>query len=129
MADNFDQALEVDILAAALMIDRRESGDMLELLSRKLKLSLPQNIQVQRQWFGLGAIKTVTLCFDDFHYQISREPYGSITARVITVIRGVKIKTTEISTAEWSQAVAQALTQIANRNAQVRDALTKFVLG
>jgi hypothetical protein len=129
MENNFDQALEVDVLAAALSIERQESGNLLELLARKLQLALPRNTQVKRQWFGLGAIKTVTLCFEDCHYQISREHYGSLTAKTIKVIRGVSIKTTEISTEEWSQQVAQALAQMAVRNAQIRDALSKFTLG
>ena len=129
MEDNFNQALEVDVLAAALSIDRQESGDLLELLVRKLKRFLPRNTQVQRSWFGLGAIKTVTLCFDDYHYQISRERYGSIAARMIKVIRGVSIKSTEISLEEWSQKVAEALAETAARDAKVRDALSQFIIG
>jgi hypothetical protein len=129
MEDNFNQALEVDVLAAALSIDRQESGDLLELLARKLKLFLPRNTEVQRTWFGFGAIKIITLCFDDYHYQISRERYGSLAARMITVIRGVSIKTTEITTAEWSQQVAKALAEIAARDAEVRNALSQFILG
>ncbi len=129
MKENIEQSLEVDVLAAALSIDRRESGDLLELLARKFKRFLPRNTQVQRNWFGFGAIKTVTLCFDDYHYQISRERYGAIAAKTIKVIRGVSIKTTEISTAEWSQQVAQALAKIAARDAEVRNALSQFILG
>lgn len=129
MEDNFNQALTVDVLAAALAIDRQESGDLLELLVRKLKRFLPGNTQVQRSWFGFGAIKTVTLCFDDYHYQISRERYGSIAARMNKVIRGVSIKSTEISLEEWSQKVAEALAETAARDAKVRDALSQFILG
>lgn len=129
MEDNYNQTLEVDVLAAALSIDRQESGELLELLVRKLKRFLPRNTQVQRSFFGFGAIKTVTLCFDDYHYQISRERYGSIAARMIKVIRGVSIKSTEISLEEWSQKVAEALAQTAARDAKVRDALSQFILG
>ena len=129
MEDKFNQALEVDILASALSIHRQESGELLELLVKKLKRFFPHNTQVRRNWFGFGAIKTVTLCFDDYHYQISRERYGSIAARMIKVIRGVGIKTTEITLDEWSQQVAKALAEIAARDAQVRNALSQFILG
>jgi hypothetical protein len=129
MTDNFDQGLEVDILAASLSLERQESGDILLLLARKLQLSLPKNTQIQRQWFGLGTIKTITLCFDDYHYEISRQRYGEITAKVIKIVGGIKIKTTEITTTAWSQAVAQTLAQKANNNTQMRDALSKFILG
>lgn len=129
MEDNLDQALEVDVLAASLSLERQDSGDILEMLARKLQGSLPQNTQVKRNLLGLGAIQSITLCFDDYHYQISRERYGSIVARTIKLIRGVSIKTTEISTQEWSQQVAQALAQKAANNTQFNQALNKFILG
>lgn len=129
MEDSLDRALEIDILAATLSLDRKDSGDILELLARKFQVFLPQNIEVKRKFLGLGAIETITLRFDDYHYQISRERYGSIIARSIKVIRGVSIKTTEISTDQWSQELAQALTRMAANNAQFKDALHKFILG
>ena len=98
-------------------------------MARKFKGFLPRNTQVNRDWFGLGTIKTVTLCFDDYHYQISREPYGAIAAKVIKIIRGVKIKTTEIPMTEWNLQLAQTLANIAARDAQVNQALHQFILG
>jgi hypothetical protein len=83
MTDEFDRALEVDILAAALSLDRYESGDLLTLLAQKLTGSLPRNTQIQKSWFGFGAIESITLCFDDYEYQIGRGKYGNITAKSI----------------------------------------------
>jgi hypothetical protein len=71
----------------------------------------------------------VTLCFDDYHYQVSRERYSGLSAKAIKVVRGVKIKTTELPTTEWSRQVAEALAGMAVQNAEVRDALTRFVVG
>ncbi|MDZ8052716.1 MAG: hypothetical protein RMX68_015850 [Aulosira sp. ZfuVER01] len=129
MTDNFDQELEVEILSAALTIERQETGDILKLLAFKLQRALPQNTQVQRQWFGLGAVTAVTLCFNDHHYQINRDRYGSITAKVMKLVGGVKIKTTEVSVTEWRQAVAATLVQVSSRNTEMREALSKFILG
>ena len=129
MTDEFDRALEVDVLAAALSLDRRESGDLLTLLAQKLTGSLPRNTQIQKSWFGLGAIESITLCFDDYQYQISRGKYGNIAAKSIQVVRGIKIKTTELTTAEWSQQVARSLAQSAAQNAEIRDGLNRFIVG
>lgn len=129
MADDLDLALKVDVLAASLSLDRRESGDLLTLLAQKLKSGFPRNTQVERRLFGLGAVYTVTLCFDDYHYQVSRGQYGDLSAKLTKVVRGVKIKTTEMPTGEWSQQVAEALARLAVQNAEVRDALTRFVGG
>lgn len=92
MAEDLDLALKVDVLAASLSLDRRESGDLLTLLAQKFERGLPRNTQVQRHWFGLGAVYIVTLCFDDYHYQVSRERYGGLSAKVIQVVRESKLK-------------------------------------
>jgi hypothetical protein len=129
MADEFDRALEVDVLAAALSLDRRESGDLLTLLAQKLTGSLPRNTQVKKSWLGLGAIESITLSFDDYQYQIGRSKYGNIVAKSMRIVRGVKIETTELSTAEWSQQVARSLAQAAAQNAEVRAGLDRFIVG
>ncbi len=129
MTEDLDQALEVDVLAAALSLDRTASGDLLTLLAQKLTGSLPRNTQVKRGLLGLGAVQSVTIVFEDCQYEISRDQYGSVVAKSIDIVRGIKIKTTQISTAEWSQAVAQTLAQKSAQNAEVRDGLNRFILG
>jgi hypothetical protein len=129
MAEDLDRALEVDVLAAALSLDRQGSGDLLTLLAQKLTGGLPRNTKVRRSWFGLGAVQAVTICFADVHYEIGRQKYGDLVATSIQIVRGVKIKTTQMTTAEWSQAVAQTLAQEAERNAEVRAGLNRFILG
>jgi hypothetical protein len=129
MTDELDRALEVDVLAAALSLDRQSSGDLLTLLAQKFTGGLPRNTQIQRRWFGLGAVQAVSLCFEDCQYQISRQQDGSMLAQSIQIVRGVKIKTTELTTAEWSQAIAQTLAQKAAQNAEVRAGLNRFILG
>lgn len=126
--DDFDQALEVDVLAAALALDRAETGDLVTLLAQKLTGILPRNTHVKRGLLGLGEIQTVTLDLNEDVYEIDRSRDGSLTAKAIKVVRGVKIKTTELTTAEWSQAVARSLSQIAIRDARFRDGLDRFVL-
>jgi len=132
MDDNLDRALEVDVLAAALRLDRREAGDLLEFLAQKLEQSLPQNTTVTRGgWFlsNEHPVQEITVRFDDRHYQIIRERHGSFTAKVVKLVRGVAIKTTEIPIDQWTDEVAQQLAQLAAHSAQTRSALNKFVIG
>ena len=65
MIDDIDQALNVDVLAAALSLEQRGAGNLLELLARKFSNGLPQNTKIRRRWLGLGSVRSVTLCFDD----------------------------------------------------------------
>ena len=129
MIDDIDQALNVDVLAAALSLEQRGAGNLLELLARKFSNGLPQNAKIRRRWLGLGSIRSVTLCFDDREYQVSREKYGAIATRSAQVVRGITIKTTDLSMAEWRQAVAEVLAEKAALNADVRESLNRFILG
>ena len=130
MEDNLEQALAVDVLAASLQMDKQESGDLLEFLAKKLQQSLPKNTQIQRGgFFGMGAIKQITIRFDENYYQINRERYGSFTPKIIKVVRGVVIKTTEISMEQWNNELALELSRLAQRSSEMRNALSKFVIG
>jgi hypothetical protein len=129
MTEDFDQALTVDILAASLAADRQAAGDLLTLLATKFVGSLPRNTKVRRGLLGLGAVQAVTISFEDCQYEVSRDKYGSIIAKSIEVVRGIKIKTNEISIPEWNQAVAQTLATKAQQNAEIRAGLQQFIVG
>jgi hypothetical protein len=131
MDENLDRTLEVDVLAAALRMDRQESGDLLEFLAKKLEQSLPQNTTVTRGGWFLSKehpVQQIVVRFDDYHYQLNRE-HGSLTAKVMKLVRGVVLKTTEIPIEQWTDEVALQLAHLAERSAQTRDALNKFVIG
>jgi ATP-dependent Clp protease ATP-binding subunit ClpA len=131
MEENLDQALAVDVLAAALRMDHQESGDLLEFLAKKLEQSLPQNTTVTRGGWFLSKnhpVQEIMVRFEDYHYQIVREQHA-VTAKVLKLVRGVVLKTTVIPVEQWTDEVAQQLAELAGRNGQTRIALNKFVLG
>jgi hypothetical protein len=127
----FDSSLEVDILAAALRMDNQETGDLLEFLAKKLELSLPQQTTIARSggFLSKRPVKEITVRFSDYHYQIARERHGPPSAKVMKLVRGVVLKTTEVSVDRWTEEVAQQLAQLAQQSSQTRTALDKFVLG
>jgi len=132
MPEDFDQALQVDVLAASLRMEHQESGDLLEFLAKKLEQSLPQNTTVTRGGWFLSKdhpVQEITVRFNDYQYQILRDRQGSLTAKVMKLVRGVVLKTTEIPIHQWTDEVAQQLAQLAENSAQTRRALNKFVIG
>lgn len=132
MDENLDRALEVDVIAASLRLDRQEAGDLLEFLAQKLEQSLPQQTTVTRGGWFLSKerpVQEITVRFDDYHYQIVRERHGSLSPKVMKLVRGVVLKTTEIPIDQWTDEVAQQLAQLAAHSAQARSALNKFVIG
>jgi len=132
MEDNLDEALAVDVLAAALRMDHQESGDLLEFLAKKLEQSLPQNTTVTRGGWLLAKdhpVQEIIVRFEDYHYQIVREKRGSLTAKVMKLVRGVVLKTTIVPVDQWTEEVAQHLALLAEQSGQTRMALNRFVLG
>jgi hypothetical protein len=129
MTENFEQALAVDVLAAALSLDQQEAGDILRILAQKFVGGLPRHTKVQRSLWGFGAVQAVTISFEDCQYEVSRSKYGSLVAKSIEVVRGIKIKTNEISIEEWSQAVANTLALKAQQSAEIRAGLQQFIVG
>jgi hypothetical protein len=131
MTDELDLSLQVDVLAATLRIEHQESGDLLEFLAKKLELILPQQTTVARSG-GLFSknhpVKEIMVRFNDSHYQLVRHQ-GSLSAKVMKLVRGVVLKTTEVSVDQWTEEIAQQLVQLAQHSAQTRNALNKFVGG
>jgi hypothetical protein len=130
--DDFDQALQLDVLAASLRADTVQSADLLEQLARMLQAAVPEAVTIKRAgWFMSKErpIEELDVIFDDYQYQIVREKHGSMTARSMKKVRGVVLKTTEISVEECIEDILGALKEMSEKNAQTRRALNKFVLG
>ncbi len=127
MSDDGD--LDVDVLAAMLRSDAKESGDYLELVAVKLEGALPNHVVVERSgWFSKKVVSVVKLELDKAHYTLKREKHGPV-AHKARIVRGVQLSMTELSLEDWSREVAAAIKKLAEASADTRDALEKFVKG
>jgi hypothetical protein len=132
MVDDSDYALQVDVLAAALRMEGKDSLDLLEFLATKFEGALPHSTTVKRGgWFLSGSrpVEQIVLELDELIYQITKEKSGYLNASVAKKVRGVVLNTTQVSVDEWTQAVAKNLAELAGKNAQTKDALEKFIRG
>ncbi len=130
--DEFDQALKLDVLAASLRADKVQSTDMLETLAKMLQAAVPESTTISRGgWFMSKErpIEELTVKFDDYQYQINRAKHGSFSGRSMKLVRGVVLKTTDISIDKCIESILAELEKLAENNAQTRRALNKFVLG
>lgn len=132
MYDDSDPALQVDILAAALKSDQKESASVIEVLAKKFQAILPDQTTVVRGGWLLSSekpVKELKVEFEEFHYLLNREKHGTVTARELKVVRGVALKSREVSVDDWITLVADALSKYASKNASARQALSAFILG
>jgi hypothetical protein len=130
--DDFDQALQLDVLAASLRSDTAQSKDMLEQLAKMLQAAVPDGVTITRGgWFMSKErpIEELNVKFDDYQYQIVRQKHGSMVARSMKLVRGVVLKTNEVSVEKCIEDILASLKEMSEKNAQTRRALNKFVIG
>ena len=127
--DDFDQALQVDVLACSLRMDKDASGDLLEHLALKLSQALPDECEITRGGSAKKPVTDLSLKLEDTGYQFTREKRGAITARRQKIVRGVVLKSEEVPVEALIQELAQNLANLAEKNSRTREALQKFVVG
>ncbi|MBW4501965.1 MAG: CHAT domain-containing protein [Scytonema hyalinum WJT4-NPBG1] len=122
--------LEFDTLVAALRLDHLETEGMLELLARKFEQALPHNTTVNRNISLLSnkrSIQKITLQLDKHNYEISRQSSGIFKARIMKLVRGIVIKTNEVSVHEWIGEIVHELIRLAAQSEDIRLALDNFL--
>lgn len=122
--------MQFEVLAAKLRADHGASGDLLELVAKMLETSYAGGTKVQRGgWFlsGKRPVTDLNVRFDDWQFQISKEKHGSINARSMKLVRGVSLKTNEISMEQCIDEILKELVKLSEKNASTRNALDKFV--
>jgi hypothetical protein len=132
MQEEFDQGIQVEVLANALSMGKAESKELLETLAMRLQAIMPEVTTIERGGWIFSSerpVRELTVRFDDCHLQLVKEKTGTLTARVLKVVRGVVLKTTQTTVDEWIKTLATQLSQAAQSNTQTREALNKFVIG
>ena len=124
-----DESLKIDILASALQMDRSESKELVEILATRLQTLLPDSTTVERGgWIlsGNRPVKKLVVRFDDLHLSLEKDK-SRVTATSMKIVRGVVLKTSEISLDDWIKSLAAELNKAAATNAGMRQALSDFV--
>jgi hypothetical protein len=131
MYGDMSEPLQVDILAASLRADLTDLKAFMEALAVKLEGALPTSTVVTRQnslFSREHPVKEIAVTLGDTQYRIGRERQGPLLALRAKVVRGIVLKTEQIPVEQWVEELATLLAQEANRNAQARAALERFLL-
>ncbi|MGC8560461.1 MAG: hypothetical protein ACP5O1_07255 [Phycisphaerae bacterium] len=104
----------------------------LEALAVRLEQSLPGMVQVQRKRDGLFAktqhVASISLQLDNFQFVLQKEPAGIRTSRT-KVVRGVTLKSDDLSLADWLTAVDAELKTAAADAEKSHSVLREFLVG
>lgn len=124
-----DESLKIDILAASLRMDKQESSELVESLATRLQSLLPDSTTIERGGWMLSSVRPVKkliVRFNDLHLGLVKEK-SRVTATSMKIVRGVVLKTSEISLDEWIKTLATELTKASNSSSEMKTALSEFI--
>lgn len=124
-----EESSDFELLAASLRADSGDITAFTEALAVKLSGALPGQTVVERKGGLLSREKRVrrmTVDLGDQRYDL--EVAGSrITPRVCRVVRGIVLKTDEVSLEQWIDDLSRRLAQEAEHSEQARLALERLL--
>ncbi len=131
MNDELSEPLRMEMFAASLRADSTDVKAFLEALATKLEGSLPNQTIVTRH-SGLFSrehpVKEIIVTLGEYQYRISRDRQGPLQALRAKVVRGIVLKTEQLSIEQWIDELASGLAQTAAQSAQARAALERFLI-
>lgn len=124
-----EKAADFDLVAASLRADARDLGVFVEALATKLSESFPGRCRVRRGGLlSKGSVRQVTLDLGDGRYDLTQDA-GAVAARRSSIVRGISVKSEELTLDEWIDALAAHVLAEADRSEHGRLALEKLLSG
>src|SRR5258708_27476774 len=116
MNDELSEQIRTELFAASLRADNTDIKAFLEALAVKLEGSLPEHTKVTRQGSLFSRehpVKEVEVLLGEYEYRIGRERQGPLVAVRAKVVRGIVLKTEQISVEQWIEELSEALARMA----------------
>lgn len=119
--------ISFELLAAALRADTADLGSWVAALGTKLAGALPERVQVHRSGlFGNGPVTGIAADLGDWRYALRLER-GNPMAERVHIVRGIALKTEQVSLDTWIDGLSQSLSEIAATSARERAALQRLL--
>lgn len=125
-----DGAPDFDLVAASLRADTRDLNAFVSVLADKLEDALPSQTTIQRKRAGFFSKEMKT---EQIHVEIGEWRYdlrlrdGRVQTARGKVVRGIVLKTEELSLDEWIDALSRDLQEEARRSEAGRIALERLM--
>ncbi len=120
---------DFDRLAAALRAESSDLATFVEVLASKLQDAFPERARVDRAGGVFRRDKPVShiaVEIGDMRFELNRQR-GSVTTRTTKVVRGIALKTDEVTMERWLDQMSQAVVSQASSSTQDRIALQRLL--
>lgn len=116
-------------LASALRADSRDLSTFLEVMASKFEGALPGRARVEYHRGLLRRsrqVRTVALSLGEDRFELVREQ-GAVVARRTRVVRGIALKTEQLSIDEWLGELSHSLVREGRTSSRDRVALERLL--
>lgn len=118
-----------DLLAASLRADATDVRAFVEALAAKAEVSFPGRCRVERGGLlGKKRVRRIAVDLGESRYELEHDD-GVVSARRSSVVRGITLKSEELSLEEWVDRLVAQLRAEAERSEQGREALERLISG
>lgn len=133
--DEFDPVSSVDMIAAALRADTSDVSVLSNVLTAKLRQVLPEELvkitytrsMADRLAKREGHPTSIKVSMGSKGLELSQDQNGRSSCFISQIVRGVVISRKEVQLSEWIVALASELAELANSNANARQALLNLL--
>jgi hypothetical protein len=117
-----------DLLAASVRADATDVRAFVSALATKLELSFPARCRVERSGFlaKKKRVRRIAVDLGDARYELEHDD-GAVNARRSTVVRGIALKSEELSLEEWVDKLVAQLSVEAEQSERDREALERLI--
>ncbi|MBS1994190.1 MAG: hypothetical protein JSS86_02390 [Cyanobacteria bacterium SZAS LIN-2] len=130
--DLVDDSLQIAVLGHLLRNERGQTAATLDTLASLLQAAIPERVEVTLGgyfWNKVRPVDRLVVSLDDGNFDIRRSKLGAPTATHRKVVRGITLKSSEVSMEECITMIVARLTEIEKKSAATRIALNNFVRG
>ena len=116
-------------LAAGLRADSRDLSTFLEVMATKFEGALPGRVKVDFQGGLLRRrrqVRRILLQLGEDRFELARDQ-GAVVARRVRVVRGIAVKTEELSVDAWLAELSRALLREGQASSEGRVALERLL--
>jgi hypothetical protein len=118
-----------DLLAASLRADASDVRTFVEALGVKLSESFPSKVTVERKggrFRGAQRVRRIAVGLGDSEYELVNDD-GAVSCARRVVVRGIALKTEQLSLEQWIDALASQLVDEAGKSESDRLALERML--
>lgn len=123
---------QIELLAASLRLNASDISNSIPALAQLLQSIAPNSCQIKQRKRGLMSkqknIEEISVQLGDDIFSISQLGSGSAVKAIRSkIVRGITIKTDELSTDEWISSLAESLAVEAQKSETARSAISKLL--